>query len=65
MDKLLKGVRTVLYGFSVVAMSVMLIVIFAQVVTRYFLGKTDKERADIEPPVRENPNIGLLTEPGG
>ena len=26
MDKLLKGVRTVLYGFSVAAMSVMLIV---------------------------------------
>ena len=40
MDKLLKGVRTVLYGFSVVAMSVMLIVIFAQVVTRYFFGYT-------------------------
>ena len=40
MDKLLKGVRTVLYGFSVVAMSVMLIVIFAQVVTRYSFGYT-------------------------
>jgi len=40
MDKLLKGVRTVLYGFSVAAMSVMLIVIFAQVVTRYSFGYT-------------------------
>ena len=40
MDKLLKGVRSVLYGFSVVAMSVMLVIIFAQVVTRYFFGYT-------------------------
>ncbi len=40
MDKLLKGVRTVLYGFSVVAMSVMLVIIFAQVVTRYLFGYT-------------------------
>jgi len=40
MDKLLKGVRAVLYGFSVVAMSVMLLIIFAQVVTRYLFGYT-------------------------
>jgi TRAP-type C4-dicarboxylate transport system permease small subunit len=40
MDKLLKGVRSVLYGFSVVAMSVMLVIIFAQVVTRYLFGYT-------------------------
>lgn len=40
MDKLLQGVRTVLYGFSVAAMSVMLVIIFAQVVTRYFFGYT-------------------------
>lgn len=40
MDKLLKGVRTVLYGFSVAAMSVMLVIIFAQVVTRYLFGYT-------------------------
>jgi TRAP-type C4-dicarboxylate transport system permease small subunit len=33
-------VRTVLYGFSVVAMSVMLVIIFAQVVTRYLFGYT-------------------------
>lgn len=40
MDKLLKGVRAVLYGFSVAAMSVMLVIIFAQVVTRYFFSYT-------------------------
>lgn len=40
MDKLLKGVRAVLYGFSVCAMSVMLVIIFAQVVTRYLFGYT-------------------------
>lgn len=40
MDKLLQGVRTVLYGFSVAAMSVMLVIIFAQVVTRYFFNYT-------------------------
>lgn len=40
MDKLLKGVRKVLYGFSVAAMSVMLMIIFAQVVTRYTVGYT-------------------------
>ena len=40
MDKLLKGVRSVLYGFSVAAMSVMLMIIFAQVVTRYTVGYT-------------------------
>lgn len=40
MDKLLQGVRTVLYGFSVAAMSVMLVIIFAQVMTRYFFGYT-------------------------
>lgn len=40
MDKLLQGVRTVLYGFSVAAMSVMLVIIFAQVVTRYFFSYT-------------------------
>jgi len=40
MDKLLKGVRSILYGFSVVAMSVMLVIIFAQVVTRYFFNYT-------------------------
>lgn len=40
MDKLLKGVRSVLYGFSVVAMSIMLLIIFAQVVTRYLFGYT-------------------------
>ncbi len=40
MDKLLKGVRSVLYGFSVVAMSVMLVIIFAQVVTRYLFNYT-------------------------
>lgn len=40
MDKLLKGVRAVLYGFSVGAMSVMLVIIFTQVVTRYLFGYT-------------------------
>lgn len=40
MDKLLKGVRSILYGFSVVAMSVMLVIIFAQVVTRYLFNYT-------------------------
>jgi len=33
-------VRKVLYGFSVAAMSVMLMIIFAQVVTRYTVGYT-------------------------
>lgn len=40
MDKLLKGVRTVLYWFSVGAMCVMLAIIFAQVVTRYLFNYT-------------------------
>ncbi len=35
MDRLFKGLRSVLYGFSVTAMSLMLIIIFSQVVTRY------------------------------
>lgn len=34
-DKLLKGIRSVLYWFSCVAMMIMLITIFAQVITRY------------------------------
>lgn len=40
MDQLFKGLRAVLYGFSVAAMAVMLTIIFAQVVTRYFFGYT-------------------------
>ena len=35
LDKLLDKTRSVLYGFSCVAMMVMLVTIFAQVVTRY------------------------------
>jgi TRAP-type C4-dicarboxylate transport system permease small subunit len=35
LDTLFKGLRSVLYWFSVAAMSVMLVVIFAQVVSRY------------------------------
>ena len=35
LDKLLKGIRSVLYWFSFVAMMVMLVTIFAQVITRY------------------------------
>ena len=35
LDKLFKGLRSVLFGFSVVAMMIMLVIIFAQVVTRY------------------------------
>ena len=35
LDKLLKGIRSVLYWFSFVAMMVMLVTIFAQVVSRY------------------------------
>jgi len=34
MDKVFKGLRSVLYGFSVAAMSLMLVIIFSQVVTR-------------------------------
>jgi len=40
LDKLFKGLRSVLYWFSVAAMSVMLVVIFAQVVSRYFFNWT-------------------------
>lgn len=35
LDKLLQKTRSVLYGFSCIAMMVMLVTIFAQVVTRY------------------------------
>jgi len=35
LDKLFNGLRSVLFWFSVTAMSVMLVVIFSQVVTRY------------------------------
>ena len=40
LDKLFKGLRSVLYWFSVAAMSVMLAVIFAQVVSRYLFNWT-------------------------
>ena len=40
MDKVFKGLRSVLYGFSVTAMLLMLVIIFSQVVTRYFFGWT-------------------------
>ena len=40
LDKLLGKVRAVLYGFSCIAMMVMLITIFSQVVTRYGFGYT-------------------------
>jgi len=40
LDKLFKGLRSVLYWFSVAAMSVMLVVIFAQVVLRYLFNWT-------------------------
>ena len=40
LDKLLSKVRSVLYGFSCIAMMVMLITIFSQVVTRYGFGYT-------------------------
>jgi TRAP-type C4-dicarboxylate transport system permease small subunit len=40
LDKLLSGVRSVLYWFSCVAMMVMLVTIFAQVITRYCFGYT-------------------------
>ncbi|NPV05035.1 MAG: TRAP transporter small permease [Syntrophaceae bacterium] len=40
MDKLFSGLRSVLYWFSVAAMSVMLVVIFAQVVSRYVFNWT-------------------------
>lgn len=40
LDKLFKGLRSVLYWFSVAAMSVMLVVIFAQVVSRYLFNWT-------------------------
>ena len=39
-DKLLKGLRLVLYYFSVTAMSVMLVTIFGQVISRYFFNDT-------------------------
>ena len=40
LDKLFTGLRSVLYWFSVAAMSVMLVVIFAQVVSRYVFSWT-------------------------
>jgi len=40
MDKVFKGLRSVLYGFSVAAMSLMLVIIFSQVVTRYIFDWT-------------------------
>lgn len=40
LDKLFTGLRAVLYWFSVAAMSVMLVVIFAQVVSRYVFNWT-------------------------
>ncbi len=40
LDKLFTGMRAVLYWFSVAAMSVMLVVIFAQVVSRYVFNWT-------------------------
>ena len=40
LDKLLSKVRSVLYGFSCIAMMIMLITIFSQVITRYFFGYT-------------------------
>ena len=40
LDKLLDKTRSVLYGFSCVAMMVMLVTIFAQVITRYGFGYT-------------------------
>ncbi len=39
-EKLLKAVRSVLYVFSVTAMSIMLITIFCQVITRYWFNYT-------------------------
>jgi len=40
LERLFKGLRSVLYWFSVAAMSVMLIVIFAQVISRYVFNWT-------------------------
>jgi len=40
LDRLFKGLRSVLYWFSVAAMSVMLVVIFAQVISRYVFNWT-------------------------
>lgn len=40
LDKLFTGLRSVLYWFSVAAMSVMLVVIFAQVISRYVFNWT-------------------------
>ncbi|HET6488270.1 MAG TPA: TRAP transporter small permease subunit, partial [Syntrophales bacterium] len=40
MDKVFKSLRSVLYGFSVAAMSLMLVIIFSQVVTRYIFDWT-------------------------
>ena len=40
LDKLLSKVRSVLYGFSCIAMMIMLITIFSQVISRYFFGYT-------------------------
>lgn len=40
LERLFKGLRSVLYWFSVAAMSVMLVVIFAQVISRYVFNWT-------------------------
>ena len=39
-DKILKGLRFILYYFSITAMSIMLITIFCQVITRYCFSYT-------------------------
>jgi TRAP-type C4-dicarboxylate transport system permease small subunit len=40
LDKLFKGLRSILYWFSVSAMAVMLVIIFSQVVSRYIFDWT-------------------------
>lgn len=40
MEKILQAIRTGLYWVSVVAIGIMLLLIFSQVITRYFLGFT-------------------------
>ncbi len=40
LDKLFKGLRSILFWFSFVSMLLMLFIIFAQVVSRYFFGYT-------------------------
>jgi TRAP-type C4-dicarboxylate transport system permease small subunit len=47
LDKLFKGLRSVLYWFSFASMLIMLLIIFTQVITRYFFDYTAEWSEDL------------------